>query len=257
MNIKFRLLGTGSSMGVPRPDGFFGNCDPKNKKNYRTRCSALISFGESNILIDTSPDLRQQLLDAKIKTINGVLYSHFHADQTHGINDLRAFFLNNGIMIPIYCDDITSKYLKNNFSYCFKKNYDYDPMLKINELKKKFKVKMLKNSLEILAIPVKHGSVNSIAYIIEKKIAYISDVNEIYLKDMRYFKNLKYLIIDCLRFKKHPSHFSLNEIIHLTNKLKPKKTILTNLHTDLDYDHLIKILPNNILPGFDGLSIIA
>jgi phosphoribosyl 1,2-cyclic phosphate phosphodiesterase len=257
MNIKFRLLGTGSSMGVPRPDGFFGNCDPKNKKNYRTRCSALISFGESNILIDTSPDLRQQLLDAKIKTINGVLYSHFHADQTHGINDLRAFFLNNGIMIPIYCDDITSKYLKNNFSYCFKKNYDYDPMLKINELKKKFKVKMLKNSLEILAIPVKHGSVNSIAYIIEKKIAYISDVNEIYLKDMRYFKKLKYLIIDCLRFKKHPSHFSLNEIIHLTNKLKPKKTILTNLHTDLDYDHLIKILPNNILPGFDGLSIIA
>jgi phosphoribosyl 1,2-cyclic phosphate phosphodiesterase len=130
-------------------------------------------------------------------------------------------------------------------------------MLKINELKKKFKVKMLKNSLEILAIPVKHGSVNSIAYIIEKKIAYISDVNEIYLKDMRYFKKLKYLIIDCLRFKKHPSHFSLNEIIHLTNKLKPKKTILTNLHTDLDYDHLIKILPNNILPGFDGLSIIA
>ena len=257
MNIKFRLLGTGSSMGVPRPDGFFGNCDPKNKKNYRTRCSALISFGESNILIDTSPDLRQQLLDAKIKTINGVLYSHFHADQTHGINDLRAFFLNNGIMIPIYCDDITSKYLKNNFSYCFKKNYDYDPMLKINELKKKFKVKMLKNSLEILAIPVKHGSVNSIAYIIEKKIAYISDVNEIYLKDMRYFKKLKYLIIDCLRFKKHPSHFSLNEIIHLTNKLKPKKTILTNLHTDLDYDHLIKILPNNILAGFDGLSIIA
>ena len=257
MNIKFRLLGTGSSMGVPRPDGFFGNCDPKNIKNYRTRCSALISFGESNILIDTSPDLRQQLLDAKIKTINGVLYSHFHADQTHGINDLRAFFLNNGIMIPIYCDDITSKYLKNNFSYCFKKNYDYDPMLKINELKKKFKVKMLKNSLEILAIPVKHGSVNSIAYIIEKKIAYISDVNEIYLKDMRYFKKLKYLIIDCLRFKKHPSHFSLNEIIHLTNKLKPKKTILTNLHTDLDYDHLIKILPNNILPGFDGLSIIA
>ena len=257
MNIKFRLLGTGSSMGVPRPDGFFGNCDPKNKKNYRTRCSALISFGESNILIDTSPDLRQQLLDAKIKTINGVLYSHFHADQTHGINDLRAFFLNNGIMIPIYCDDITSKYLKNNFSYCFKKNYDYDPMLKINELKKKFKVKMLKNSLEILAIPVKHGSVNSIAYIIEKKIAYISDVNEIYLKDMRYFKKLKYLIIDCLRFKKHPSHFSLNEIIHLTNKLKPKKTILTNLHTDLDYDHLIEILPKNILPGFDGLTIIA
>ena len=116
---------------------------------------------------------------------------------------------------------------------------------------------MTKNSLKILSIPVRHGSINSIAYIIEKKIAYISDVNEIYLKDMRYFKELKYLIIDCLRFKKHPSHFSLNEIINLTNILKPKKTILTNLNTDLDYDHLIKVLPKNILPGFDGLSIVA
>ena len=257
MNIKFRLLGTGSSMGVPRPDGFFGNCDPKNKKNYRTRCSALISFDKFNILIDTSPDLRQQLLDAKIKTINAVLYSHFHADQTHGINDLRPFYLKNRVKIPIYCDEITSKYLKNNFSYCFKKNYDYDSILKLYKLKKNFKIRMTKNSLKILSIPVRHGSINSIAYIIEKKIAYISDVNEIYLKDMKYFKKLKYLIIDCLRYKKHPSHFSLDEIINLTNKLKPKKTILTNLNTDLDYNHLVKILPKNILPGFDGLSIIV
>ena len=142
MNIKFRLLGTGSSMGVPRTDGFFGNCDPKIKKNYRTRCSALISFDKSNILIDTSPDLRQQLLQAKIKTINGVLYSHYHADQTHGINDLRIFSLNSGIKIPVYCDEMTSSYLKNNFSYCFKKNNDYDPILKLYKLKKKFKIRM-------------------------------------------------------------------------------------------------------------------
>ena len=257
MNIKFRLLGTGSSMGVPRPDGFFGNCDPKNKKNYRTRCSALISFNKTNILIDTSPDLRQQLLDAKIKSIDGVLYTHFHADQTHGINDLRPFYLNSGIKIPVYCDKITSNYLKDNFSYCFKKNYDYDPILKLHKLKKKIKIGMSKNSLSIISIPVKHGLIDSIAYIINKKIAYVSDANEIYLKDIKHFKKLKYLIIDCLKFKKHPSHFSLNEIINLSNKLKPKKTILTNLHTDLDYDYLIEILPKNILPGFDGLTIIA
>jgi len=257
MNIKFKLLGTGSSMGVPRPNGFFGNCDPKNKKNYRTRSSALISFNKSNILIDTSPDLRQQLLDAKIKTIDGVLYTHFHADQTHGINDLRTFYLNNEIKIPIYCDKKTSNYLKNNFSYCFKKTSNYKPILKLHKLKKKFKIGMSKNSLKILSIPVKHGLINSIAYIFENKIAYLSDVNEIYVKDMRYFKKLKYLIIDCLRYNKHPSHFSLNEIINLSNKLKPKKTILTNLDADLDYDHLIKILPKNILPGFDGMSIIA
>ena len=257
MNIKFRLLGTGSSMGVPRPDGFFGNCDPKNKKNYRTRCSALISFNNENILIDTSPDLRQQLLDAKIKTVEGVLYTHFHADQTHGINDLRAFYLNNKTKIPIYCDKVTSNYLKNNFSYCFKKNFDYDPILILHKLKNRFKIKMSKNSLDIVSIPVKHGLINSIAYIVNKKIAYVSDVNQIYSKDLKHFKKLKYLIIDCLRFNKHPSHFSLNEIIDLSNILKPKKTILTNLHTDLDYNHLIKILPKNILPGFDGMCIVA
>jgi phosphoribosyl 1,2-cyclic phosphate phosphodiesterase len=257
MNIKFRLLGTGSSMGVPRADGFFGNCDPKNKKNYRSRCSALISLDKTNILIDTSPDLRQQLINVKVKSIDAVLYTHFHADQTHGINDLRVFCLIKGNKIPIYCDKTTANYLKNNFSYCFKKNYDYDPILKLHKLRKNFKIKMLKNSLEISAIPVKHGLINSIAYIIDKKIAYISDANEIYPKDLRHFRKLKYLIIDCLRFKKHPSHFSLNEIIDLTKKLNPKKTILTNLHTDLDYNYLIKILPKNIIPGFDGLSIIA
>ena len=93
MKVKFTLLGTGSSMGVPRPDGFFGKCDPNNKKNYRTRCSALISFDKINVLIDTSPDLRHQLLTEKISSIDTVLYTHFHADQTHGINDLRVFYL--------------------------------------------------------------------------------------------------------------------------------------------------------------------
>ena len=95
MNVRFTLLGSGSSMGVPRPDGFFGDCDPKNKKNYRTRCCALISFNKINTLIDTSPDLRQQLLSKKISKIDNVLYSHFHADQTHGINDLRIFYIKN------------------------------------------------------------------------------------------------------------------------------------------------------------------
>ena len=95
MTIKYTLLGSGSSLGVPRPDGFFGNCNPKEKKNYRTRCSFLISSKIKNIIIDTSPDLRMQLLNNKIKNINAVFYTHFHADQTHGINDLRVFFLKN------------------------------------------------------------------------------------------------------------------------------------------------------------------
>ena len=116
MSFKFIILGSGSSMGVPRIDGFFGKCDPKNKKNHRTRCSALINFNNFNILIDTSPDIRSQLLKNKIKSIDAVLYSHPHADQTHGINDLRPFFLLNKKKIPVFADTYTSKYLKNNFS---------------------------------------------------------------------------------------------------------------------------------------------
>ena len=137
MRIEFIILGCGSSMGVPRADGFFGNCDPKNKKNLRTRCSALLKTSHENILIDTSPDLRQQLLRHKIKQINKVYYSHMHADQTHGINDLRSFFLNNKKQLDVYADTATIKYLKKSFSYCFKSySKEYPATLKLTKLKK-------------------------------------------------------------------------------------------------------------------------
>ena len=135
--MKFIILGCGSSMGVPRPDGFFGNCDPKNKKNFRTRCSALIKTTEENILIDTSPDLRQQLLRHKIKKINKVLFSHMHGDQTHGINDLRSFYINSRKQINVYADNFTSKYLKNSFSYIFKSySKEYPATLNLNKYEK-------------------------------------------------------------------------------------------------------------------------
>ena len=255
MKIKFTLLGTGSSMGVPRPDGYFGKCNPNNKKNYRTRCSALISYNKKNILIDTSPDLRQQLLREKITSIDNVLLTHFHADQTHGINDLRVFYLKQQKKIPVYSDKLTAKYLYKNFSYCFTNKYDYPAILTLKPIKKKFKLGYTKNYINIKAIKVKHGLIDSIAYIINSKIAYVSDANHFYNKDYDCFKDLKYLVIDCLRYKKHPSHFNLKDVIKIVNLFKPKKTILTNLHTDLDYNQLLKILPNNILPGYDGLSI--
>ena len=135
--MKFIILGCGSSMGVPRPDGFFGNCDPKNKKNYRTRCSALIKTKDENILIDTSPDLRQQLLRHKIKKINKVLFSHMHGDQTHGINDLRSFYINSRKQVNVYADKHTANYLKNTFSYIFKSySKEYPATLKLNKLPK-------------------------------------------------------------------------------------------------------------------------
>ena len=250
--MKFIILGCGSSMGIPRADGFFGNCNPNNPRNFRSRCSALIKNAEGNILIDTSPDLRKQLFDNKVKNINNVIYTHSHADQTHGINDLRVFFLKNKKKIPIYVNKITKKYLSKSFSYCFENNKDYPATLKMINMKKKLYFGKL---VKIESVQVQHGSVQSLSFIINKKIAYLPDVNEIYKKDYSKFRNLNYLIIDCLRYKKHPSHFNLNDVLNLNVLLKPKKMILTNLHSDLDYDKLLNILPKNIKPAYDGFSI--
>ena len=255
MKLKVTILGCGSSMGVPRPDGSFGQCDPGEKLNLRTRCSVVISSKHSNTLIDTSPDLRMQLIKNKIKNIDRVLYSHFHADQTHGINDLRIFFIKNKKKIPVYCDSETKKYLLKNFNYCFVSTFSYPAILKINPLKKRVVFKEKFSNLKIKIIKVKHGMVNCNAFIVNNKCAYLSDVSKIYEKDYKYFKNLKYFIIDCLRYKKHPSHFNLEEALRLSSLLKPKKTILTNMHTDLDYGKLKKILPKNIIPAYDGMTL--
>ena len=256
MSIKFTILGCGSSLGVPRIDGYFGKCNPNNKKNYRTRCSALISSSNINILIDTSPDIKKQLLNNKIKNINKVFYTHSHADQTHGINELRYFYIKNKIKLPVFADNITKKYLLSNFKYCFKNSLDYPATLKINNLKKKHLYKDGKQLILIEYLPVRHGRINSICYIINKKCAYASDINHIHNKDLNKLKNLKYFVVDCLRYKSHPSHFNLDDVLNLIKILKPKKTILTNLNNDIDYSSIKKLLPKNISPAYDGLSFL-
>ena len=254
--MKFVILGCGSSMGVPRPDGYFGNCDPKNIKNYRTRCSALIKTNFENILIDTSPDLRSQILKQKIRKIDKVFYSHMHADQTHGINDLRSFFISNKKPINVFADLVTSKYLRKTFSYCFDTyNKEYPATLKINKINQKLSIKDKNKNVLIKPIKVQHGNVHSICYIIDKKLAYISDVSKIYKKDYKHFKNLRYLVIDCLWYKNHPSHFNLKKSLEMIKMFSPKKSILTNLHTDIDYKEIKKLLPKNVIPAYDGLTV--
>tara|TARA_Y100001970_G_C14165767_1_gene821196 strand:+ start:571 stop:1341 length:771 start_codon:yes stop_codon:yes gene_type:complete len=254
--MKFIVLGCGSSMGVPRPDGFFGKCDPKNKKNYRTRCSAILKSDNLNFLFDTSPDLRSQLLNNKIDKIDSIFYSHMHADQTHGINDMRAFFINKKKPINVYADRTTSIHLKKTFNYCFvQKNSLYPPTLKLNKLKKNFVFYDNKNKIFIKPIKVKHGDIFSICYVINKKLAYISDVSSINKKDYKYFKNLDWIILDCLWYKYNPSHLNFDQSLTLLKLFSPKKAILTNLHTDLDYNELKKKLPKNIAPAYDGMKI--
>tara|TARA_B110001452_G_C15153165_1_gene401327 strand:- start:138 stop:911 length:774 start_codon:yes stop_codon:yes gene_type:complete len=255
MSLKFTILGSGSSMGVPRADGNFGQCNPKNKKNHRTRCSALIRLNNENILIDTSPDLRQQLLSNKIKTINKIFYTHLHADQTHGINDLRAFFLNKKRQLPVYADKKTSKYLMSTFNYCFKASPNYPSTLILKDLKKEHTFSIKNTKINIKAITVKHGNIDSICYLVNNKLAYASDISLIYEKDLILLKKLDYFIVDCLWYKKHSAHFNLNQVLNIVKIIKPKKTILTNMHTDLDYTQLKKILPKNVIPGFDGMTL--
>jgi len=255
MSIKFIILGSGSSMGVPRADGYSGVCNLKNKKNYRSRCSALIKFNNENILIDTSPDLRQQLLNNKIKSISKVFYTHPHADQTHGINDLRPFFLINKKQIPVFANKETTKYLFTAFRYCFQSSYDYPSTLKLIDLKKKHIFKNKKQKILIESIVVEHGKINSLCYVINKKLAYASDISLFYKKDLKKLMELDYFVIDCLWYKNHSAHFNLRQVLKLVRILKPKKTILTNMHSDLDYSMLKKILPENIVPGYDGMKV--
>tara|TARA_B100000787_G_scaffold124339_1_gene93688 strand:- start:109 stop:882 length:774 start_codon:yes stop_codon:yes gene_type:complete len=255
MTVKFILLGSGSSLGVPRADGYSGDCNLNNKKNFRTRCSALIKFNDKNFLIDTSPDLRSQLLKNKITSIDKVFYTHLHADQTHGINDLRPFFLINKKKIPVFADYITSKYLYSTFKFCFKSSYGYPSTLELNNLKNKHVFKNKNKKILIESLPTEHGKIQSICYLINKKLAYASDISSFYKKDYKKLTKLDFLIVDCLWYKNHSAHFNLDQVLEIVKILLPKKTILTNMHSDLDYDKLKKKLPKNIFPGYDGMSV--
>jgi len=250
---KFTILGCGSSIGSPWITGNWGQCDKNNKKNFRTRCSAHFYINNLSILIDTSPDIKTQLANNSIVDLDSVLFSHEHADHTSGIFELRPFFWKYKKTINIFGEKKTITDLKKRYDYCFKYKNGYVPILKSNIIKKKFKIKSGRNVVNINSFPVEHGTIKSTAYVIEK-IAYISDCNEVFKKNYIDLQNLRCLIIDCLKLKEHPSHFNLSKALSLVTLLKPKKTILTNLHTDLDYSFLKKNLPKNVIPAYDGLS---
>ena len=254
MKAKLIILGSGNSMGTPRIDGAWGNCNKSNKKNTRTRCSAIILKGKNSILIDTSPDIRNQFINNKIKDLSSVVFTHEHADQTNGLFELRPFFWKNKKKINIYGSLKTINYLKKKFDYCFKSMNSYPAIVKANVIKKIFSLGKFEERVDFKVTQVKHGFTESTAYIFEKT-AYISDCNDLSIVNMEIFQNLKHLVIDCMRIKKSPVHFNLEETLYVISCLKPKKTILTNLNSDLNYDYLLKRLPKNVLPAYDGLKL--
>tara|TARA_B100001564_G_scaffold356548_1_gene370948 strand:+ start:425 stop:1192 length:768 start_codon:yes stop_codon:yes gene_type:complete len=249
---KFTILGCGSSLGAPWITDYNGKLG-KNRKNIRTRCCAHIQYRNQSILIDTSPDIKNQFLSNKIKSLSAIVYTHEHADQTSGIFEMRPFFWKNKKKIPVYGSKRTIKALISKYTFCFKPRSGYQPIMDANIVKGKFKISTNGNTLNFKAFDVTHGLIDATGYVF-KKIAYISDCNKISNESLKNLLNLNHLIIDCLKKDKHPSHFNLEEALKLSQLVKPKKTILTNLHTDLDYDYLKKILPKTIVPAYDGLS---
>ena len=252
MKSKFTILGCGSSLGSPWITNYNGNLK-KSPKNIRTRCCAHIQKGHLSICIDTSPDIKYQFLKNKIKNLDSIIYTHEHADQTAGIFEMRPFFWKNKSKIPVYGNLRTIKALKKSYRFCFIKEQGYKPIMKANVVRKNFSIQKNKTKINIKSFQVTHGLITSTAYVIDK-IAYISDCNGISLRNLKYLKKLKYLVIDCLKIDKHPSHYNLDEALKLISITKPKKAILTNLHTDLDYFELKKKLPKNIFPAYDGLN---
>ncbi len=253
MKNKFTILGCGSSLGTPWITNYKGKLK-NNPKNIRTRCCAHIQYGDLSILIDTSPDIKNQFLKNRIKTLDAILYTHEHADQTSGIFEMRPFFWKNKKKIPVYGSKRTIKALLSKYTFCFVSRHGYKPIMKGNIVKNTFKIKKNNKTLSVKAFDVVHGLINASGFLF-KKIAYISDCNKIPKKSLKNLYNLELLVIDCLRKNKHPSHFNYADAISLIKLVKPKKTILTNLHVELDYFKLKKKLPPNIIPAFDGLSV--
>ena len=250
---RFTILGCGSSLGSPWITNYSARLKKKSK-NIRTRCCAHIQKGNLSVLIDTSPDIKFQFLSNKIRSLDAIIYTHEHADQTSGIFEMRPFFWKNKKKIPVYASKKTIKELKDKYTFCFSQRHGYKPIMKANIIKKKLLIKKDDTQLFVEAFEVAHGMIKSTGYRFDD-IAYISDCNKIGNSVSKKLLNLKYLIIDCLRKEKHPSHFNFDDAISFIKLVKPQKAILTNLHVDMDYFDLKKKLPKYIIPAFDGLNV--
>jgi phosphoribosyl 1,2-cyclic phosphate phosphodiesterase len=264
MTFAFTILGCGSSGGVPRPGTGWGKCDPKNPKNRRRRCALLIERRRGNdvtrVLVDTGPDLRDQLIDAHVNWVDGVLYTHEHADHTHGIDDLRGLVLHKRRRVDIYADAATSRMLMSRFGYCFVQPAGsfYPPILNMHELKAGVTVSVSGAAGPIEALPFRqeHGDIPSLGFRFGD-VAYSSDLHDMPAESAAALGGLDLWIVDALRYTPHDSHFSVADALSWIERLKPKRAILTNMHLDLDYETLRAQLPPNVEPAFDGMRIEA
>ena len=256
------ILGCGSSGGVPRIGNHWGACDPENPKNRRQRCSILVQQkgpdGTTNVLVDTSPDMRNQLLDTNISWLDGVLYTHEHADHIHGIDDLRMVAINGRDRVTVYMSEETANLVTRRFHYCFETPTEspYPPILNLRTITAGQDVSISGDGGTITALPFNqvHGHINSLGFRFGD-VAYSSDLNDLTDQSVAMLQGLDIWIVDALRYSTHPSHFSLEEALAWIERIKPARAILTNMHIDLDYDTLKQTLPANVEPAYDGLRL--
>ncbi len=263
MNLTITILGCGPSGGVPRLGAGWGACDPKNPKNRRRRCSILVERAgrdgtKTQVLIDMSPDLRAQLLDCGVSRLDAVLLTHSHADHTHGIDELRPLVILAKKRIDLYMDAASAANVRRHFEYVFETPKDgfYPPLLNDKRLApgKICRIDGPGGRIDFQPFRLEHGDIDALGFRFAG-IAYTPDLNAIPPESRKYLEGLDLWIVDALRYAPHPSHSSLAETLEWIATFKPKRAVLTNMNTDLDFAQLKAELPPDIEPAYDGMRI--
>lgn len=258
--ISFRILGCGSSGGVPRLGGLWGACDPTNPKNARRRCSVLVTRtsgnGHTRVLIDTTPDMRSQLLDADVGLLDAVVYTHGHADHVHGIDDLRMVVFNKRERLQVWADGDTTNDLLGRFGYAFvqPKGSSYPPICELNTIDGDITISGAGGDIVLRPFAVQHGSIEALGFRIAD-VAYLPDVSSIPDDVWPMLEGLDYWIVDALRREPHPTHSHLANTLEWIARVAPKQAILTNMHNDLDYETVAAETPEHVSPAYDGMTI--
>ncbi|RCS24296.1 MBL fold metallo-hydrolase [Phyllobacterium salinisoli] len=263
--LRFTILGCGSSPGVPRITGDWGNCDPGNPRNKRRRAAMLVERiaknGETTtVVIDTGPDFRAQMIDAGAGMLDAAVYTHAHADHIHGLDDLRTYVVEKRRLMDIYADRMTLSRMDEAFGYCFATppGSKYPPIVQAHQIDEDtpFRIDGPGGAIPFLPLPQVHGDIMSLGFRIGD-VAYCSDVSAFPDKTVERLQGLDVLIIDALQYRPHPSHFSLSEALEWIERLAPKRAILTHMHVPLDYETVLHETPDHVEPAYDGMRIEA